>query len=30
LIGGMIVITGVAVIVMLGQSKTTDQMGAED
>ena len=30
LIGGMIVITGVAVIVMLGQSKTTDQMSAED
>jgi len=30
LIGGMIVITGVAVIVMLGQSKTPDQMGAED
>lgn len=30
LIGGVIVITGVAVIVMLGQSKTQDQMGAED
>ena len=30
LIGGAVVITGVAVIVMLGQSKTPDQMAAED
>jgi O-acetylserine/cysteine efflux transporter len=30
LIGGVVIITGVAVIVMLGQSKTPDKMGAED
>jgi drug/metabolite transporter (DMT)-like permease len=30
LIGGLVVITGVAVIVMLGQSKTPEKMGAED
>jgi len=30
LIGGVVVITGVAIIVMLGQSKTSDPMGAED
>jgi O-acetylserine/cysteine efflux transporter len=30
LIGGVVVITGVAVIVMLGQSKTPDQIVAED
>jgi O-acetylserine/cysteine efflux transporter len=30
LIGGVVIITGVAVIVMLGQSKTPDMMGAED
>jgi O-acetylserine/cysteine efflux transporter len=30
LIGGVVVITGVAIIVMLGQSKTPDPMGAED
>jgi O-acetylserine/cysteine efflux transporter len=30
LIGGVVIITGVAVIVMFGQSKTPDKMGAED
>ena len=30
LIGGVVVITGVAIIVILGQSKTTDPMGTDD
>ena len=30
LIGGVVVITGVAIIVMLGQSKTSDRMDAQD